>query len=501
MRTGSKIWLTAAGLVFFYLLLGLVVRYPLGQSPLPLSGDEHHYMTQAHSLLSDRNLVVEDNYEREEYRQFFSGTLTPDQWNLMGTDGYSGHSPGTGILVTPGWWLAGWAGVLATLAVTIGLAFAASAMTLARLAGQLSDRALLLLAGGFASLPILAFSHTLYPESIMILLTAVLALLIISHLQAIATHRRRITGMAAIGLAALAIGLHPKYLAMHLGVLVFVGGFELHDRAKRRPGASYASVGLYAAVSIALVTFFSWSHDAMWDTFHPMGWWPSVSYVFGVDGGRAVVQFVDLFLGSQLGLFVLVPLTMVSVAGLVRALTRGSSPDRRFTLFATILVGTIAGFAAFSEAWWGGDSPIGRYAAPLVSLLLIVGVHSAMAGPLSAARRAGMVVLLVLGLVQSVAYAAFPLAFKPGPAGAGILTIVAEKVPGMGEVGLWFWTAAAEVTPLSLAPWVLLLGLTVYWYGIPPRRRSGDATLIRDLPSGATVRDPSPAATSADKAE
>jgi hypothetical protein len=112
-----------------------------------------------------------------------------------------------------------------------------------------------------------------------------------------------------------------------------------------------------------------------------------------------------------------------------------------------------------------------------------------------------MVVLLVLGLMQSVAYAAFPLAFKPGPAGAGILTIVAEKVPGMGEVGLWFWTAAAEVTPLSLAPWVLLLGLTVYWYGIPPRRRPGDATLIRDLPSRATMRDPSPAATSADKAE
>jgi len=87
-------------------------------------------------------------------------------------------------------------------------------------------------------LPVLAFSHTLYPESFMILVTAGVALLIISHLQAIATHRRRITGMAAIGLTALAIGLHPKYLAVHLGVLLFVGGFELHDRAKRRPGAS-----------------------------------------------------------------------------------------------------------------------------------------------------------------------------------------------------------------------------------------------------------------------
>ena len=111
MRPGSKIWLTAAGLVFLYLLLGLALRYPLGESTLPLSGDEHHYMTQAHSLASEGNLVVEDNYERDDYRQFFNGTLTPDQWNLMGTDGYSGHSPGTGILVTPGWWLARWAGV------------------------------------------------------------------------------------------------------------------------------------------------------------------------------------------------------------------------------------------------------------------------------------------------------------------------------------------------------------------------------------------------------
>ena len=246
------------------------------------------------------------------------------------------------------------------------------------------------------------------------------------------------------------------------------------------------------------MTFFSWSHDAMWDTFHPMGWWPRVSHAFGVDGGRAVVQFVDLFLGSQLGIFVLVPLTMVSVAGLVRALMQGSSPDRRFTLFALILVGTIAGFAAFSEAWWGGDSPIGRYAAPLVSPLLIVGVHSAMAGWLSVPRRAGMVVLLVLGLVQSVAYAAFPLAFKPGPAGAGILTIVAEKVPALGDVGPWFCTAAAEVSPWSLVPWVVVLGLTVYWYGIPLRRRSGDAALIRDLPSEATIRDPSRAGTSED---
>ena len=107
-----------------YLAVGLAFRVPVEQSKVPVGGDEHHYLTQAVSILKDGDFVVVNNYEEGDSLAFYANPLDPAYWNLKGPNGYSGHSPGTGLIVAPGLWVAGWAGVVATLALAMATAFA-----------------------------------------------------------------------------------------------------------------------------------------------------------------------------------------------------------------------------------------------------------------------------------------------------------------------------------------------------------------------------------------
>ena len=150
----SRIWLATFGLVLFYVIIGLALRYPVNEAKILVTGDEHHYLTQTISLVTDGDLVVRDNFESGDYLDLYINELDPSQWNLTGPNGYSGHSPGVGIAVAPGWWVAGWFGVLVTLAAVMGGTFLLTAIALARtLGGHLSTPIILFLISGFVALP------------------------------------------------------------------------------------------------------------------------------------------------------------------------------------------------------------------------------------------------------------------------------------------------------------------------------------------------------------
>jgi len=71
-------------------------------TPLFPGGDEPHYLVITQSLLRDRDLKIENNHRREDYREYFNGSLKPD-YLALGKDGqiYSIHPVGLPVLAMP----------------------------------------------------------------------------------------------------------------------------------------------------------------------------------------------------------------------------------------------------------------------------------------------------------------------------------------------------------------------------------------------------------------
>ncbi|HSL68602.1 MAG TPA: hypothetical protein VK864_00100 [Longimicrobiales bacterium] len=91
-------------------------------SPRAPGGDEPHYLVITQSLLKDGDLRIENNHQRGDYLEYFSGPLRPD-YLRRGSDGaiYSIHAPGLPTVVLPAFWLLGYAGAVAFLALVAAI--------------------------------------------------------------------------------------------------------------------------------------------------------------------------------------------------------------------------------------------------------------------------------------------------------------------------------------------------------------------------------------------
>lgn len=467
-------------LLTFYFVAGYALRVPLAESKVAIRGDEHHYLTQAVSTIEDGDFVVLNNYVEGDYEEFYGSPLDPGYWNLIGARGYSGHSPGAGVIVAPGLWLANWPGVLATLALSMSVAFALTAQALRLWRGSdLSATELALLAAGFTAVPLLAYSHTLYPESFMAPLIAGMFLLAGVHAISSSHRSATVAALFAISLCGLSLGLHPKYSILLAGVSLYFVLIEVFGGLRRSRSARAISSMLYVAAAGTWALVFSGLHSAMWDTFSPFGWWTSAADEMGVAPATAIVQFLDLFFGRRLGVFVLVPLSILAVAFVIGSLWRRRTPIQlRLTLLLLITIVALAGPSAYSSDWHAGDSPLGRYASPLIPALLLTGILYATSAPQRRGQALFVGSLSSLGLLGTIVYTAFPSAFRPEPFGrGGSLDVLAEKSGLFVGLRDMVWSASQ---PSSWAPSTIAFGILVVatlWLF----RRAGDATRHRQM--------------------
>ncbi|HEV7499391.1 MAG TPA: hypothetical protein VGQ33_05270, partial [Vicinamibacteria bacterium] len=199
----SPVWLFAAAFAFY---AGLATRIP---GPAGPQGDEPHYLVMAHSLWTDGDLDLTDEFAHREYSAFFAGRLAPHP-SPSTPEGhlYSLHSPGLPFLILPGYALAGLRGAQLVMCA------------LAALAGVLVHRVVRLSVGDEAAAvawalfaftpPVPIYAVSIYPELPAALATAIFLLT-----------ARRSPGWRGALLAAAAAGavpwLHSKFLP--LGVL------------------------------------------------------------------------------------------------------------------------------------------------------------------------------------------------------------------------------------------------------------------------------------------
>ena len=221
-------------------------------------GDEPHYLVITQSVLRDGDLAIQDNHERGDYGEYFSGVLRPDFLN-RGKDGriYSIHAPGLPVAVLPAFAVGGYPAVVVLLIVCYGLASALAWRIGWRATGD-AAAAWVGWAGTTLTWPVLAQSFTVYPDGASGMLLLVGAWLL---LEAPSAPPWRLA-MGSVALAAL------PWMHTRVSVLAAAMGVAVGLRLLRRPDRTRA-LAAFAAVPVAsAIAWFSF-FEIIYGTWNP----------------------------------------------------------------------------------------------------------------------------------------------------------------------------------------------------------------------------------------
>ena len=334
-------------------------------------GDEPHYLVITQSLLYDRDLIVDNNYARGDYRAYYGGPLNPDSI-ARGRHGemYSIHAPGVPVLVLPAFAIAGYRGVVVFL-ILVSAAAGALAWWLAWRATADREAAWFGWAAVALSAPFLLESFTVYPDGpgAALVLTGFWAL---QRLDAGTPGSPKSWIWHGAALAALP-WMHTRFVLLSVVLGVFIG-----VRLLRVPGGA---VRLAAFLSLPIVSAAAWflSFYVMYGTINPAAPYATESnstLAFLPDG------LGGLLLDQGFGLLATAPVFAVAFAGLARV--------RRFAVewgLTAIVYGVAVGSYAM---WWAGTSGPARF---LVPVLLPLAIPAAYAWR-TASTRAGRAIML-----------------------------------------------------------------------------------------------------------
>jgi len=348
---------------------------------ITFSGDEPHYLMTSHSLLTDRDLNVADNYDDKDYFHFYDQSQNP---NLVlrphGRHGRLGwqyvypiNLPGISVLILPFYglsFLAKGSLVVFLLKGSLSIWAALLGVQLYLLALQLWNKERFALKLWFLyafTAPVLFYSFHLYPE----LPVAFLSILAV----------RKITSPAALGpkgylLVGFLLGLLPwfglKFNTIFWPLLLVAAFYAL--RVRRDGLRSLLCLLAFPLLSQALFLLFTYQ---LYGSISPFSIYKGVITADRVGEIRAgyldipfrqrVESFFEYFLDQRDGLLLYSPVYFFSALGLVELFR---SRRRAFWALLFITLPYLAVHAIFTER--GGFSPQGRPLASISWVLLIL---------------------------------------------------------------------------------------------------------------------------------
>lgn len=343
--------LTATHVFVLSTLIFGAVAARLGGTGLFPGGDEPHYLVITQSLIRDGDLKIENNHQRQDYREYFGRELRPD-YLTRGTDNeiYSVHPVGLPILAVPAFWIAGYWGVVAMLVLMAALA-ATLLWTRAREISGSAEAATFAWAAVALTTPFLFNAFTVYPE-----IPGALAVMVAL------TWRVESTAIGVMVLRGVAVGALPWLSTKYAPMAAVVGAIVLL-RSMRNLRATLA---LCVPVAMLLASWFAFFH-AYWGTFSPSapyGTQQNMALSFLAKGG------LGLLFDQEYGAIALAPVLVLSLGGLVLMLKTGGPARRRALEVAAVFGALLVTVGAF-HVWWGGNSAPAR---PVASGLLLLGL-------------------------------------------------------------------------------------------------------------------------------
>jgi hypothetical protein len=299
----------------------------------PLYGDEPFHLVVMDSLAGDGDLDITDDLDLERYPQ--------NELYARGEPLF--HSPVLGVLLLPGYMVAGRAGALVLLAL-MGAALAA---LIARRARDFELRettiGLLVMVLGM-TYPLATFATQIWPELPGAL--AVAALLVLA-----ARTRGGRWRALALAITATAIKTRLGLLTLPIAAAVWL---------KRRPLRGLLMLVLAAAVALAVG----------WLTMgHPFGPYRRLHHLVPSDLGLAARVVAGLVFDAAAGLAFTAPVWLAALAGIAMLWRRGGSGERMMVVGAGLTVIALL----HSSEWYGGGAPPARYLVPVLPAFALAG--------------------------------------------------------------------------------------------------------------------------------
>ncbi len=394
------------------LLVPLALATP--QLTPPMYGDEPFHLVVMGSLAEDHDFDISDDLDLERYPQ---NTLYAPGWPLF-------HSPGLGLLLLPGYAVAGRTGALVLLA----LMGAAMTMLLARRARDLgvgATRVRILVAVTAATYPLATFVTQIWPE--------IVGGLAVSMLLVLAAKR----GGGRISAAVVAVA--AAVVKTRLALLTFPVMAAVWMRRNRLLGGVLLAV---AAAVVAVVGLLVMGHPfGPYRRLHHL--WPSDPLLAGKVLGGLVFDAAG-------GLVFTAPLWVAAAAGFALLWRRGGPGER------ALLVGCGLTVAALlhSEEWYGGGAPPARYLVAMLPAVFLAG-GMVLQRP-SRWRRLGVILLPPSVVAWWVLITRPHLSVNPGDGGYWLADALARR----------FGNDARDFFPSFLVPGTATLAVPMVMVGL-----------------------------------
>jgi hypothetical protein len=338
-----------------------------------LTGDEPEYVLTAISLLDDGDILLRNNSQRDDAREFgAAGFRFPLPRPV--------HNIGVPLLIAPAYALGRLLKPAAPQRAVWYLLALVSALLAAELYALCQPRGRLHAAAAASIVllpPMLPMTVQIYPE----MPAAWLAVAAYRRLGRPGTGR---TIAAALAIAALP-WLHVKLSALAFGLLL---ASALRPAPEQESGRTHwrrlVPGALALAGSLAALSFFSAVH---YGSFLPTASYGKSASVLSTGIVRGTL---GLLFDQSFGLIVRAPVLLVLLPGLVLLARR--RPSEALGLLA--VAGSLFAIVASYHMWWGGWSPPGRFVVPIAPFLLLAALEAAALAP--ASRLAGLSSLLWL---------------------------------------------------------------------------------------------------------
>jgi hypothetical protein len=366
-------------------------------APILPDGDAPHYLIIAQSLIKDGDLRIENNHQNGDDLEYSLFAAQPD-YQQRGRNGaiYSIHAPGLPAIVAPAYFLLGYAGTIAFLALVAALSTGA----VWRVAYQVTGNAAAAWFG-WASCALTApffFQATqVFPDGIAA--TFVLAGMLPLGLSRERSGLERGGGVTKWLLAGASLAIMP-WLQTRLAIIALAVALCVAPRLRSvRQFAAFAALPVVSAA--AWFGFFYVIYGTA-DPSAPYGDNTQTTLANLVRG------FPGLLFDQQFGLIPNAPVYAFILIGVVVGALRNDPWSRAV---ACVAAPYIVGVGMF-YIWWGGTSTPARLLAPLA---LVLGVAAARSW--QAAKTPGTRVLGLAALGSSVLMTAVLL----GPDRGGLL--------------------------------------------------------------------------------
>ena len=331
-------------------------------SPRLPGGDEPHYLVIAQSLLRDGDLKIQNNHDRGDYREYYSGDLRPDYIPLPDVkDVYSIHAPGVAAVVLPAFAIAGYRGAQATIIVLA--AIAAALIWLAAFAATRSGAAAWFAwAATVSSLTFLIQSVTVFPDGVGMAAVAA-GVWLVCRLNT-SERATAILPLVAVSIALAALPwLHSRFVVLAVGLGVTIVWQMTRDA---RGSLAPRLAAFLAAPVISAAAWFAF-FKVIYGTFNPSAPYGAapVTFLSYVPGG-----LVALFLDQQFGLLTFAP--ALGIAGLALFGRDADPRSRRLArIFAAVAIAYLAASASYWMWWAGVPAPPARFATATLPLLAV----------------------------------------------------------------------------------------------------------------------------------